>query len=74
MSALRQLAIEVLQYLPFKVMANASLAPWLTWQASALHRGFQMVHATVYLALRLLLRVAPATSTKFMPLTVLIPH
>jgi hypothetical protein len=33
MSALQQLAAEGLQYLRFKDMANASLAPWQTWQA-----------------------------------------
>jgi hypothetical protein len=32
MSALQQLAAGVLEYLPYKDMANASLAPQLMWQ------------------------------------------
>jgi hypothetical protein len=67
MSALQQLAAGVSQSLPFKDMANASLAPWLTWQAYALHSGFLMLHATSYLALLLLLlRLARGISTRFM--------
>jgi hypothetical protein len=66
-------AAWVSQNLPFKGMASASLAPWPTWQAWALHRGYLMPHAIIYLALLMLLRGAPATSTRFTSLTMEIP-